>query len=81
MQKHLARMGFTSLYNTGPDFALKVKMIIAIAFVRLNKIDEYLDAVTTELPPELGDLFNWFEDSLCWSLEQTRKWKNSSISS
>ena len=63
MQKHLARMGFTSLYNTDPDFALKAKMIIAIAFVPLNKIDEYLDAVATELPQELGDLLNWFEDT------------------
>ena len=80
MQKHLARMGFTSLYNTDPDFAIKAKMIIGIAFVPLNKIDKYLDAVTTELPPELGDLFNWFEDNLCWSLEQTRKWKNSIFS-
>ena len=35
MQKHLARMGFTSLYNTDPDFALKAKMIITIAFVPL----------------------------------------------
>ena len=63
MQKQLARMGFTSLYNTDPDFALKAKLIIAIAFVPLNKIDEYLDAVATELPQELGDLLNWFEST------------------
>ena len=62
-EKHLARMGFTSLYNTNPDFASKAKMIIAIAFVPLNEIDEYLDAVATELPQELGDLLNWFEDT------------------
>ena len=31
-QKHLARMAFTSLYNTDSVFALKAKMIIAIAF-------------------------------------------------
>ena len=63
MQKHLARMGFTSLYNTDPDFALTAKMIIAIARVPLNKIDEYLDALATELPQELGNLLNWFEDT------------------
>ena len=62
MQKHLARIGFTSLYNTDPDFALKAT-IIAIAIVPLNKIDEYLDAVATELPQELGDLLNWFKDA------------------
>ena len=59
---NLARMGFTSLYNTDPDFALKAT-IIAIAIVPLNKIDEYLDAVATELPQELGDLLNWFTDT------------------
>ena len=53
MQKHLARMGFTSLYYTDPDFALKAKMIIAIGFVPLNKIDRYLDAIATELRQEL----------------------------
>ena len=63
MQKLLARMGFTSLYSTDPDFALKAKMIIAIAFVPFNKVDEYLDAVAIELPQELGDLLNWFEDT------------------
>ena len=63
MQKHLARIGFTSLYNTDPDLALKAKMIIAIACGPLNKINEYLDALATELPQELGDLLNWFEDT------------------
>ena len=38
-------------------------MIIAIALVPLNKIDKYLDAVAIELPQELGDLLNWFEDT------------------
>ena len=63
MQKYLARIGFTSWYNTDPDFALKAKMIIAIAFEPLNKIDEYLNAVATKLPQERGDLLNWFEDT------------------
>jgi len=63
MQKHLARLGFTSLYNTDPNFALKAKMIIALAFVPLNKIDEYLDALATDLQQELQGLLNWFEDT------------------
>ena len=53
MQKHLARMGFTSLYNTDPDFLLKAEMVIATAFVSLNKIDEYLAVVAIELLQEL----------------------------
>ena len=63
MHKHLDRLGFTSLYNADPDFALKAKMIFALAFVPLDKIDEYLDALSTELPEELQDLLNWFEDN------------------
>ena len=62
MHKHLASSGFTNLYNTELEFVLKVKMIIAIAFVPLNKIDEYVDALVTKLPQEFQDLLNWFED-------------------
>lgn len=47
------RLGFTSLYKTDPDFALKAKMIIALAFISLKKINEYFDALKTELTQEI----------------------------
>ena len=64
---------FTNLYNTDPDFTLKAKMIIAITFVSLNKVDEYVDALATELPQKLHDLLNWFEDTY---LGRPNRWEN-----
>lgn len=63
MQTHRARLGITSLYNADPDFVSKAELIIDLAFLPLNKIDEYLDALVTKLLQELQDLPNWFEDT------------------
>lgn len=38
-------------------------MIIIVAFVPLDRVDEIVDAPVTELPQELHDLLNWFEDT------------------
>ncbi|KAK7086334.1 hypothetical protein SK128_018184 [Halocaridina rubra] len=49
----LARLGVTYLYNYDLGFALKLKIIIAF-----EQIEEYRDALETELPPEFQDLLN-----------------------
>ena len=38
-------------------------MIIALAFVPLEKMDEYMDTLAAVLPDELIALFHWFEDN------------------
>ena len=38
-------------------------MIIALTFVPLEKIDEYMDTLAAVLPDELIALFYWFEDN------------------
>lgn len=63
MHTHLTRLGFSNRYKCDPNIALKAKMIIAISFVSLNKTDEYLDDLETELPQVLQGLLNWFEDT------------------
>lgn len=63
MQTHPASLGFTNLYNINPDFTLKAKIINAIVFVPLNRINEYVDSQVTELPEKLHDLLNWSEDA------------------
>ncbi|XP_054717469.1 uncharacterized protein LOC129226865 [Uloborus diversus] len=63
MRKHLRELGLINEYNTNADFALKAEMVIALAFVRIDKIDEYTDALGLELPNELQGLLNWFEDT------------------
>lgn len=63
MQKHLASDGFISSYRNDPDFALKAKMIIALSFVPLSKIDLYFDTLANELSHGFSSLLNWFEDT------------------
>lgn len=54
---------YRCLYNNDPEFALKARMIIALAFVPIDSIGDYVDALDNELPDELQLLLNWFEDT------------------
>ena len=62
MHRHLVSLGLSNLYKTDSDFALWAKMIIALAFVPLEKMDEYMDTQAAGLLDELITLFHWFED-------------------
>ncbi|XP_025406828.1 uncharacterized protein LOC112680829, partial [Sipha flava] len=50
-------------YNNNADFALSVKIITAIAFVKIDDIDKVVDELAEYLPDELQDLLDWFEDN------------------
>lgn len=63
MKKHLAQIGVISQYNNDAEFALRAKMVTALAFVPIADLDEYIDALANDLPVELQPLLNWFEDS------------------
>ena len=53
MHRHIAAVGATRQYNNDPDFALKAKMILALAFVRHCDLDIYTEALSDFLPEEL----------------------------
>ena len=63
MQSQIASLNITNFYNTDPDFALKAKMIIALAYVPMDKINYYIDALALELPPALLSVLKWFQDT------------------
>ena len=63
LKNRLTEWGFNNFYCTDIDFALKAKMIISLAYVPITKIDEYLEALASELPVELQGVLNWFEDT------------------
>ncbi|KAK9692766.1 hypothetical protein QE152_g34939 [Popillia japonica] len=56
-------IGVISQYNNDAEFALRAKMVLALAFVPIAGLDEYIDALANDLPVELQPLLNWFEDS------------------
>lgn len=58
--KHLNLMGN---YNNDADFALCCKMVMSLAFVPLNNLDEAIDELSNELPNSLQPLLQWFEDN------------------
>ncbi len=63
LQRQLTAIGSTKLYNNDVEFALKTKMILALAFVPIDQLDPYFDALANDLTTEHIPLLNWFEDN------------------
>lgn len=63
LQKQVSIMGLRQRYNNDADFALKAKMILSLAYVPPEHLDEAVDLLSDELPGELQELLNWFEDN------------------
>jgi hypothetical protein len=59
----LCSLGLISNYNNNADFALSVKMITALAFVKIEDIDKAVDELAEYLLDELQDLLDWFEEN------------------
>jgi hypothetical protein len=59
----LCSLDLMTNYNNNADFALSVKMITAIAFVKIDDIDKVVDELAEYLPDELQDLLDWFENN------------------
>ncbi|XP_053144809.1 uncharacterized protein LOC128342022 isoform X2 [Hemicordylus capensis] len=63
MRKHLALIGAVQEFDKNVEFALKAKMVVALAFVPVSDLGEYVASLEKYLPEELQPLLNWFEDS------------------
>jgi len=75
-KKKIGELHLISKYNNDADFSISVKMIIAIAFVCINKIDIAIDALAENLPEELQPLLEWFEDNYVGRLNRNgRGWR------
>lgn len=62
LKKHVGELHLNKRYNNEADFALKAKMITALAFVPINDLDVAFDRLAGHLPVELQPLLQWFED-------------------
>ncbi|KRZ04603.1 hypothetical protein T11_5756 [Trichinella zimbabwensis] len=49
-------------YKNDSDFALQAKMVIALAFVPTDGLEQAIDSLAGHLPDELQPLLDWFED-------------------
>lgn len=62
MKKHVGFCGLTTRYRQDSDFALQAKMIPAMAFLPPNRIEDALRDLRHELPDDLQQILDWFED-------------------
>ena len=60
MKKQLSEAGLMARYNNDADFALHARMIVALAFVPLEALDDALEALES-IDPALTPVINWFE--------------------
>uniref|UniRef100_A0A2D4G6N6 MULE transposase domain-containing protein n=2 Tax=Micrurus corallinus TaxID=54390 RepID=A0A2D4G6N6_MICCO len=63
MRKHLVRDGTAHEYNTDSEFTMSAKMVVALAFVSVSDLDEYITALESYLLEPLLRLLQWFEDT------------------
>ncbi|KAL3115344.1 hypothetical protein niasHT_017746 [Heterodera trifolii] len=63
MKKKITALGLTRVYNTDPAFAEKSKMITSLAFLPVHHLQNGLNALQAQIPPQLNSVFNWFLDN------------------
>ena len=63
MRRQLSENGLLQRYNAEPQFAHHAKMIVALAFVPTDNLDEAFDVLSNQLPKELTPILNWLEEN------------------
>jgi len=51
-----------SKYKNNAEFSIGVKMVLALAFVKINDLDTAIEILTEHIPPEVLPLLDWFEE-------------------
>lgn len=52
-----------SKYANDSEFSIATKMIISLAFVCINDLDNAIDVLSNYLPEDLHSMLEWFEDN------------------
>lgn len=61
VKKKLGEFHLLSRYKNEPDFAIQVRMMTSLAFLKIEDLDEAVELLYQELPEELHELLEWFE--------------------
>lgn len=59
----MSESGLIVRYNNETMFALQSRMIISLAFIPINDLDEVFELLSDNTPDELIPVLNWFEDT------------------
>ena len=73
VKKKVASLGLTARYrdSSDPDFALKTKMISALAFIPPQRLEDAIQELRPQLPEELGPVLDHLEQR--WPTRGTRE--------
>ena len=63
MQKFLSSNGYRKKYQDSADFVVKMKSILALAFVHPQALEEYIEVLDELLSSEEIPALQWFEDN------------------
>ena len=58
----MCELDLMSKYKNNAEFSIGVKMVLALAFVKINDLDTAIEAITEHIPPEVLPLLDWFEE-------------------
>jgi hypothetical protein len=62
-RKKMGELHLLSIYANDSEFSIATKMIISLAFVCINDLDNAIDVLSNYLPEELQSMLEWFEDN------------------
>jgi len=63
MKKTLATESLICRYRSAPEFVLEARIIISLAFIPINALNEAVDGLVAVLSAELLSVAAWFEDN------------------
>lgn len=61
--RHLQGLGLQQQYTNDVDFALGVRLVLALAFIPLHDLEEAFEVVTENFPQAATALLDYFEDT------------------
>jgi hypothetical protein len=62
--RKVQEFGYAGRYNNEPDFAMHIRMLVALAYVpNADKVRVYEELILLDTFPEIDQLLNYFEDT------------------
>jgi len=71
--------GLVNLYGTNEEFSLKIRQMLALAFIPSENIPAAFDELKATFPPEAEEVVQWFEDNYVHGRIRRRNQRNGNI--
>ena len=61
--RRIQEQNLVEMYSENEELGLKMKMLAALAFVPPNRVLQYFEVLSDDIPAELEPLYDYFEDN------------------